>query len=330
MTVEDICNLTGGILQNDAKIRAVGAATVYPSKVEAGDLFFSNDREEIAKAIDAGAYAIVYDDARLTITDNEIAWILVDEIEEAALRLMRYVVLRKASRFYLLRPHEESFLKMVVTRKQGFRLLEKDWRKRFEQIVNSDATLFLGTDKEILLRIAPDAKRLEEEAEGYLIQDTLLRSTFKADGYIYQEKPLVPFHLPHLLRVMALCKQEALEIDLERLRYTRHFEPLFLNDALEPVAFGKSDKVAIFVDNESDIVEAREYLREHARWARTIVLTPPKSKIEGVERPYRYEEGASVREILKRTHFNYAFIYHGEKQILGKLKADYSLFEGGS
>lgn len=47
MKIEDILNLTEGVLTNAPKVQAIQAATVYPSKVDHGDLFFSSSQEEI-------------------------------------------------------------------------------------------------------------------------------------------------------------------------------------------------------------------------------------------------------------------------------------------
>ena len=51
MKIEDIVNLTEGTLTNTPKVQAIEAATVYYSKVEHGDLFFSSNQEEIDQAI---------------------------------------------------------------------------------------------------------------------------------------------------------------------------------------------------------------------------------------------------------------------------------------
>ena len=77
MKIEDILNLTEGVLTNTPKVQAIESATVYPSKVDHGDLFFSSSQEDIDKAVENGAYAIVYDIDTLVKTDDEIAWIKV-------------------------------------------------------------------------------------------------------------------------------------------------------------------------------------------------------------------------------------------------------------
>lgn len=326
MKIEDIVNLTDGTLTNVPQVQAISAATVFPSKVEHGDLFFSSIQEDIDRAIENGAYAIVYDNKEIIKRDNEIAWIEVSDIKLAAFKLIRYVTLKKEAEFFLLDPHEMSFLKMILTHKGNIAFMDNEWRKVFEQILNSDDLLFVGTDKELLGLIKPDIKKLKEDVEGYLIGDTLFKSTFKVGGYVYQEKDLVPFHLEYLLRVVNFCNTYALPYDIERIKYTKHFVPVFIDINLQSTGKGKSDRVAIFTDNLDDINRAREYIKRSNNWVKSIVLTPPKTKVEGIDRPHWFETEEELREILKNIHFNYAFIYKADRSMLNTIKEEYSLF----
>ena len=326
MKIEDILNLTEGLLTNTPQIQSIESATVYQSKVEHGDLFFSSSQEEIDQAIENGAYAIVYDDESIVKNDSEIAWIKVSDIQLAAFKLVRYVVLKKEAQFFLLLEHELTFLKMIVTHKTNISFISDDWRKAFEQILNTDGRLYVGSNKELMRLITPDVRKLERDVDGYVVFDTLFKTTFKVDGFVYQEKDLIPFHLDYLLRVIHFCNAHALPYDLERLRYTKHLTPVFIDGQLNTARAGQSDKVAIFTDNIADIVDAREYIKRSNNWVKGIVLTPPKTKIPGIDRPHWFENEEEVREILKSTLFNYAFILNADKSILNTIKEEYSLF----
>jgi ferrochelatase len=326
MKIEDILNLTEGTLTNTPKVQAIEAATVYPSKVDHGDLFFSSNQEEIDKAIDNGAYAIVYDDESIVRKDDEIAWIKVSDIQLAAFKLIRYVIIKKDAKFFLLSNHEMTFLKMILTHKSNISFIADDWRKAFEQILNSDDSLFVGTDKELMRLIKPDVPTLNREVEGYPVSDTLFRSTFKVGGYVYQEKELIPFHLEYLLRAIDFCETYDLPYSVDRIKYTKHFMPVFIDLKLKSTRPSNSDRVAIFTDNLSDITQAREYVMRSNMWVKSIVLTPPKIKVPGIDHPHWFRSEEEVREILKSIHFNYAFIYNADKSILNTIKEEYSLF----
>ena len=326
MKIEDILNLTEGILSNTPKVQAIEAATVYHSKVDHGDLFFSSNQEEIDKAIENGAYAIVYDDENIVRNDNEIAWIKVSDIQLAAFKLIRYVIIKKEAQFFLLSEHELTFLKMILLHKNNISFISNDWRKAFEQILNSDGSLFVGTDKELMKLIKPDIAKLEREVEGYPVSDTLFRTTFKVGGFVYQEKELIPFHLEYLLRVIDFCDKEGLPYSVDRIKYTKHFMPVFIDLKLKSTRPSNSDRVAIFTDSLSNITKAREYVMRSNMWVKSIVLTPPKTKVPGIDHPHWFNNEEEVRELLKSIHFNYAFIYNADKSILNTIKEEYSLF----
>ncbi|MCF6205709.1 MAG: hypothetical protein L3J47_02275 [Sulfurovum sp.] len=326
MKIEDIVNLTEGVLTNQPAVHSIESATVYPSKVDHGDLFFSSSQEEIDKALANGAYAIVYDNDEIVKSDDEIAWIKVSDVKLAAFKLIRYVIIKKEAKFYYLSEHEMSFLKMILTHKGNVAFIADDWRKAFEQILNSDDALFVGTDKALMQMIKPDVPKLNKEVEGYPISDTLFRTTFKVGGFVYQEKEMAPFHLEYLLRVVDFCNIHELPYSIDRIKYTKHFIPVHIDGNLNHTKSSKSDKVAIFVDNLPDIEKAREYVKRSNMWVKSIVLTPPKTKVPGIDHPHWFENEEEVRELLKSMHFNYAFIYNAGKEILKTIEEEYSLF----
>jgi len=326
MKIEDLLNLTAGTLISNPTVTGIHSVSVYPSKIEQGDLFISNDPEDIATALARGAYAIIFSDENIPITDNEVAWIQVDDIQKSAFKLIRYVLISREANFYLFTQHELSFLKMIVTQKSNIEILPNDWRKVFEKILNSDAKMFIGTNDELMKMIKPDVSILNKEASCEIITDTLFRTTFKINGYIYQEKEITPFHVDFLQRVVEFCDKHHLPYDLDRVKYTKHFVPVFIDGSLHVMNPSKSDKVAIFTDNLQDVYKAREYVRYNGAWVKTIVLTPPKTKVDGVDRPNWYASIDEAREILKNAYFNYAFVYALDRSMLPKIKEEYSLF----
>ena len=215
---------------------------------------------------------------------------------------------------------------MILVHKGNIKFISHDWRKAFEQILNSECSLFVGTDKELLELIKPDIQKLKKEVDGYVVSDTLFRTTFKVGGYVYQEKELIPFHLEYLLRVIDFCDTQELVYSLERLKYTKHFTPVFIDGNLKSTKSSKSDKVAIFTDNLSDITKAREYVMRSNMWVKSVVMTPPKTKVPGIDHPHWFDSKEELQELLKNIHFNYAFIYNADKSMLHTIQEEYSLF----
>ena len=326
MKIEDLLNLTAGTMITTPTITAINSVTVYPSKVDQGDLFISNDSAEIERAIANGAYGIIFSDKSLKVIDDEIAWIQVDDIQKSAFKLIRYVLISRESSFYLFTNHELSFMRMIVTQKSNLEILPDDWRKMFEKILNSDSKMFIGTDNALMKMIKPDVSILNKEASCEIITDTLFKTTFKINNYIYQEKDITPFHVDILQRVVEFCDLHHFPYNLDRVKYTKHFVPVFIDGFLNIMNPSKSDKVAIFTDNLQDVYKAREYVRYNGAWVKTIVLTPPKTKVDGVDRPNWYNNIDEARDILKNAYFNYAFVYALDKTMLPKIQKDYTLF----
>jgi len=326
MKIEDLLNLTSGTLITEPTVTAVHSVSVYPSKIDEGDLFISDNPEEIAIALENGAYGIIFSDPSVPIVDDEVAWIQVADIQKAAFKLIRYVLVSRESSFYLFSEHELTFFKMVVTQKGGIEILPNDWRKMFEKILNSSLKIFIGTNTEVMKMIKPDLSTLNKEARCEIISDTLFRVTFKINGYIYQEKEITPFHVDYLQRISEFCDKHEISYDFDRIKYTKHFTPVFIDGFLNVMKPSKSDKVAIFTDNLKDIYAAREYVRYNGAWVKTVVLTPPKIKVEGVDRPNWYSSIGEAREILKNSYYNYAFVYALDRSMLPKIKEEYSLF----
>ena len=316
MKIEDILNITQGELVNSPTIQAIESATAYPSKVELGDLFLATKPEDIEVALKRGAYAVVFEGATPEIIDSEVAWIKVESIKEASFRLLRYVQLKKRAKFFLLSPHQLSFLKMILKFKGDVEILSSDWVRAFETILNGQKEILIGTDQELISSVEPNFRRIEAQKDGQIISDTLFKSTFKINGFIYQERELSPIHFDYLLDVVALLEELELEYSLDRVRYTKHFIPIFIDKNLNRIQNGKSERVVIFCDNLEDIKRARAYIKRANRWLKSIVLTPPKTKIEELKRAEWFESEEEAKEILKSKNFNYAFIYGLGREIL--------------
>jgi ferrochelatase len=326
MNISDVVNITNGELIGAPKIQSVNSATVYPSKVEVGDVFFSSSQEDIDSAVSNGAYAIIYDSDDIVKNDNEIAWIKVSDLKLAAMKLVRYVLLKKEIDIYLLNIHELSFLKMVAVDKRNVAFLSSDWRKIFEQIINGDDILFVGDDEELLTTIKPNIAKLDTQKDYQLISDTLFKCSFKIDGYVYQNYDIAPFHMEHLTKVLYFLDSNHIRYDLEKIRYTKHFVPVFIDNQLRVQSSSKSEKVVIFVDNLKDIYEANEYIYYRLKWIRSIILTPKKTKMDLDKNPVWFDDIHDVHQKLKLLTYNYAFVYNLDKSILPTLQQEYDLF----
>ena len=327
MTIENLVNIIGGEIVNAPKVSKVESATIYPSKVESGDLYFACDLQSVQKAIENGAYAIVYE-GNLEITDPEIAYIKVQSIKEATVNFLRYVVLQKESKIYYFKEIEVSLLKTISARRSSiYSILTADWQKSFEAVLNSDYEIYITSSKELASSISPNFLELEESVSGYIISDTLLRTTFKIEKYIYQNAELSPIFFDNLKKVVKFCQKFEIDYDLNRLKYTKEFKPYYIENDLSPALKGTTEKVLVFVNSLEIIDKALDYLKRQKKWIKSIVLTPPKTKLENIERPLWHETVEEAKQILKQEHYNFAFCYKlNPEEILNRDSYEGSLF----
>jgi ferrochelatase len=327
MQVESLIEMTKGVLNDTCTVESIYSATVHLSNVGEGSLFISDSQEEIDTAIKQGAGALLYADETIMIGDDTLAWIKVVDIQEAAFAITRDVVGEDEATFYYFTAHELAFLKMIQKRKSDIEVLSSDWKSVFERVLNSSKKIFIGTDLELMRSLRPKARRLVKEVDGYVISDTLFRSTFKVEKYVYQHKELVPFHLDHILKVVAFCQEHSFEYAIENIRYIPKFTPLFIEGEPGINEQTKNDRTVILCDNLEDIVQARFYIVAPSAWVvKSIVLTPPKTKVDGVKRPTYYTSTEDVLDVLKGANFNYAFIYTKENDIKKAIQEAYELF----
>lgn len=112
MRLDKILDILYGNLLNNARISEFHNATFTLNNVKNASLFFVRDKSEIKEAIDKGAYGVVFE-GECEISDSEIAWIKVDDINMSAYRLTRYFIMESNARFLMLSPLELSLLKDI-------------------------------------------------------------------------------------------------------------------------------------------------------------------------------------------------------------------------
>jgi ferrochelatase len=95
MKIDDIVNIVDAELINNGYISDIVGFAKNLKRVKREYLFISNDINEIQKAIKKGAYAILFSDDFIKVTDKEIAWIKVEDIKESLLKLLKYKLLDK-------------------------------------------------------------------------------------------------------------------------------------------------------------------------------------------------------------------------------------------
>jgi ferrochelatase len=320
MRLENLLALTYGKLINEPFVNSFVNIVFDAKNIKRGDLFIASDDDSIKTAIINGAYGIIFDKPT-QISDNEIAWIKVNNIKDAIKRLLRFRLIEKEVIVYEC---DEITLKLAlqVITETNFIALHSDIESMFNSLwgIDSKSTiLFCPTlcDKDLFTNI----KQLPRTAMKpiTIMEKTLFETSFIYDDIFYERQLISPFFMPYLEELLHLFKSTNINFRLRKFTPIEHFEAVFTNKKFEIKEFGTSDKVLIFEKNSTLIEKEIIYLQKNASWAKLIFILPSQSvstKYTDTENIFIYKNEKEILNILKEHNFHFALIVGVDKSIL--------------
>ena len=233
MRIEDIVNITDGELINEGYIKDILAFSDEVKKVKREHLFISNDIDEIKEAIKKGAYAILFS-KDLKIIDDEIAWIKVEDINEAFLKLLKYKLLDKTL-YYT----DSLTLEIIKSINRDKRLAIID-KVNFEYL-NDDFIYLTACEK--VKNIALQKEEIKSNIKITPIHTTAFITEFILNNQKYSL--IFPsVYLDNLEIAISFFEKLELAYHLKDVKISR-FIPEFINSRYEKVAFGRTERVVI-------------------------------------------------------------------------------------
>ncbi|MFT7859596.1 MAG: hypothetical protein ABXS93_01540 [Sulfurimonas sp.] len=338
MRLENILALIHGELINSPYVSEFNNIVFELKDVKRGDLFVAYDENTIDEAILNGAYGIIFNKPT-QISDTEIAWIKVQDLDDSLKRLLRFKLIDKNITVYQT---NEIILKLAlqVLTETSFFALEDDIKSIFsklEDIQDGGVVLFCAEmlSPEIFTEVKALPNNVVEHIE--IIEQTLFESSFIYDNIFYERQLISPFFIPYLEQLLHLFKSLKINFRLRKFTPIEHFEAVFTNKNFEIKEFGTSDKVLIFEKSESFIKSEIEYLSKQAYWARILYILP-ESKFQTLEQEFiqtnnivTYKNKNEIKTLLKQHSFHFALIIGVDKSILSEpihhLSAPTSLFD---
>lgn len=322
MRLENILALTNAKLINEPFVNSFENIVFQAKAIKRGDLFIAFDEEDIGTAILNGAYGIIFDKPT-QISDSEIAWIKVLNIEDALKRLLRFRTIEKELVVYECNEIVLKLALQVIT-EPSFIALNGD-------IKAISQTLWHAEDKSIILfcptlcdkDIFTNIKTLPRTAVEPIIimEQTLFETSFIYDDTFYERQLISPFFIPYLEELLHLLKSLKINYRLRKFTQIDHFEAVFVNKKFEIKEFGTSDKVLIFEKNSGLIQLEITFLQKQASWAKSIYILPyheQKDLLMYDENIHTYKNEKEILSILKNSNFHFALIVGVDKSILNK------------
>ena len=324
MRLENVLALTHGELVSTPFVSSFTTVTLDAKSVKRGDLFMAFDEEGIEEAILNGAYGIVF--CKPTqISDSEIAWIKVANLEDALARLLRFKLIDTNSQIYetndivielaLQIMTESSFVVVSSSIKENFHKL---WHLDAASVILYSPTL---TDSNIFAKSIKLNNSHHEKID--IVEQTLFETSFIFDNTFYERQLISPFFMPYLETLLNLFKNLKINYRLKKFTPIEHFEAVFTNKKLEPKEFGTSDKVLIFEKNISLIEEEILFLQREATWAKIVYTLPSSHRhlgemIADKESLIFYNYKDEIISLLNKSHFHFALIVGVDKSIVNR------------
>jgi ferrochelatase len=317
MRLENLLALTHAKLQNKPCVSNFENIIFDINKVNRGDLFIARDIKEVPNALRNGAYGILYEDD-IDLSDNEIAWIKSDNLDEALKRLLRFRLVEKEVNVYRC---NELVLKLAkqLQLDQNCTIVSGDIEELFKNlwhIENRSTLLFSASlnDERIFANYQNTPRKSSQKIT--IMEKTLFETSFIYDDNYYERQLLSPFFIPYLEELLNILKTLKINYKIKKFTPLENFEAVFTNKNFEIKEFGTSDKVLIFESNLELISTEIEYLQRNATWANIIYIVPKELDIAVSDNIFVYNTQDDILDILKENRFNFAFIAGAQKSIL--------------
>ncbi len=307
MKISALTDIVEGKLLNNPAISFVTQIHTDLTKLNDGDAFFTDNQTDLNKAISKGIFAIIIDFIP-EISDDEIAWIKVENLEKAKTNVLRYYLLQKKSSFIHIDEVFYQFLYLFKTKGlvEKTLILTNDITKDFE-ILNSyenNKTIFC-TNLEFLQAISPNVNKLIHK--DYDIKNLTIHSLFEI-SFSYKDRFFEHIRLPkvylnHFLQIAELFEYK---IDLKRLNGFEPFKPIFINKSIQVVPIGQTNRFILANNNEDICSKEIEFLKQFYSYAVLIVIDVTSfsdneifSQIKKLNFNALYLKGKEIKHISK-------------------------------
>jgi len=271
MQISSLTDIVEGKLQSSPAISFITQIHTQLSKINEGDAFFAINHEDIPKAIEKGAFAIIFEN-QTQIIDEEIAWIKVDELSKSIANVLRYKLHEYKNQYILTNKFFLYLLKIFKSKELSYVIiLEDDISHNFE-LLNSidDNKLICSTDSKFLHNIATDIFTLEDKK--FKLQNLTIHSLFET-SFSYKERFFDRLKIPrvyvdYLLQVLELFEYK---LDLKKLSHFNLFKPVFINKSNLIAPFGQTNRF-ILANKDIDVYTKEiEYLNQNYNYADIII-----------------------------------------------------------
>ena len=317
MRLENIVALTSAKLLSSPEVSDFANILFDASKVKRGDLFIALTSLDIPLALQNGAYGVLFEKPT-QIIDTEVAWIKVENLQDALLRLLRFRFIELELKAYACQNVILELAKKIDTAGEVTVIdgdIEEMVRRFWDLPKNSKVLFSPKKTSSSLFATYQELGEIEKQTID-VVEKTLFETSFIFDDRYYERLALSPFFIPYLQKLLNFYKTLDVPFWLRSFEDIPHFEIVFANKNLIPTETGKSETVLIFEQDMELVEDAMEYLEREMRWAKVLYLLPRSYEASECGNCIYYETDRELLNILKTTPFHFALIANVSKEIL--------------
>ncbi|MBM0606611.1 ferrochelatase [Helicobacter pylori] len=308
--VNEAVELSLGELQNTPSISYFNSIVLSLNKVQKGSLFVAKDHALIPKALELGAYGILYT-GEYPLSDKDVAWIKLKDIEHSLNHLFKFCLLNERVVGALLSPIELEIASKIIM--SGFVWCLKE---SLEDLFIMEGCKIAFFDKLEWLHLFYKQERLKEDLKESRLM--ILNQSFFCSALVYEkqeyELKMPCIFLEPLKRVIQLCEKLQIAFDLNLLSKKEpaldHCKPFFVNKNLEIAPYGATARVVVAEASKEWFEMMLQKALETLSWGKIVVFCRKNSAaFFEKNNPYCYTTQNNLKEQLKNLAFNFAFIY---------------------
>ncbi|TLD81058.1 hypothetical protein LS68_006230 [Helicobacter sp. MIT 05-5293] len=307
MKINEAVEITKGNLLTSPSIASFSRIILDINHIQKGDLFLAFNPEEIPLAIESGAYGIISCSSQPL--DQEIAWIVVQDMSDCLTRLIRYKLLAKNITLVSLSPIEEAIAKeIIIDHKVAF--FDGDLRA-FLEFLNQDQLTFIVVHHQDILDLSFEVLNAHKpKNRPFLI---LTHNLF--DATIFYASTHYRINLPSLFlgelsAVLTLCESKSIAVDINKFKHISYFKPNFLNAYGKLIDFGQASKVAIAEEDIEQFKRYMAYIANNATWGKILFLVPIVyvDLFSQIAQTHAYSNEKELCDYLHKENFNFALV----------------------
>ena len=319
MQISSIIDVVEGNLINSPSISFIYDIKTQLNKIHEGDLFIAKNPNDIGKAIQKGAFGILYD-FETQIIDNEIAWIKVNNLERSMSKLIRYKLSNLDLKAYFCNKVTFELLNSYVKlNNENIKLLPDDLSSCFNILENIDNNnTIICSNKELLDDIYPN--NIPFNKENYivknLVEHSLFETTFSCGDYYFPRIKLPSLYINNFIGVYNFLDNK---LDINKLKRISCFKPTFVDKYFEITDYGHSNK---FIIAQEDVDVAKKeilYLQDKYKYANILIAVSSDLSLYFGNADYYFNDLLEIKDFAINKKFNALYVVGASNENILKI-----------